>query len=475
MSAPADLSGRVEAMEGRAGRLFFARTPGAEARELYGKPWTDDGRLRALWAAPLARLGALTREIGARLIVLVPPDAHTVHAEALPDGLELARPTVGERFGALFGGQAEVLHPLEPLRGARGSVDPYRLTDSHWSTVGAYAGYRELMARLEGLGARGVPPEEVLYGWAEGAGDLGAVSRPPRRAETPRPVLPAGRARSVLERMNHRRHALKITEVDDPALPRAVVLRDSFVTEMAPFLVESFRRTVLVGSEAYGFLDVVREERPDVVIVERGERGLPLGLHDPGLLGWREHWPAPGEGSDETAAALAEREAARALEAGDAPAAVAAAEEASRRGPTPDRRLLLGRALSAAGRAEDAARALEQALAEAPGRWGMLMHLGVARLAAGRTAEARDLFARACAAEPGQPRGFEHFGYAALALGELAAARTALEHAVAVGPDLPGSWTWLMAALERLGDADAAARLRRRAAVLAVDIPGWAA
>lgn len=471
MSAPADLAGRVEAMEGRDGRLFFACTPAAEARELYGRPWTDDDRLRRLWAAPLARLAALADGIGARLLVLVPPDAHAVHAEALPEGFALARPTVGERFSALFGDAVEVLHPLERLREARGATDPYRRTDSHWSAPGAYAAYRDLMGRLAGLGAHVVPPEEVLYAWAEEAGDLGAVSRPARRAETPRPVLAAPRARCVLDRMNHRRHALKIMKVDDPALPRAVVLRDSFVTEMAPFLAEGFRRTVLVGSEALGFLDLVREERPDVVIVERAERGLPLGLHDPGLLGWREHWPQPGDGPHEAAAALAEREAARALDAGDGPAAVLHAEEALRRGPTVDRRLLLGRALLASGRAQEAAAVLETALAEAPGRWAVLMQLGVARLAAGRTAEARDLFGRACAAAPDRPRGFEHFGYAALLLGEPAAARGALEHAVATGPDLPGAWTWLLAALERLGDAESAARARARAAALAVDIP----
>ena len=468
-----DLCGRTEAMEGAGGRLFLdlARSEGA-AGALYDRPWTDDAQLLRLWSTPLVRLSALARELGARLLVVVPPDAHTVHAADLPADRPLARPTVGERFASLLGGHAEVLHLEAAMTGAKGAADPYRPTDSHWSAAGAYVAYRHVVGRLAGAGVRVVQPEAFTLAWSEPAGDLGGVCEPPRRAPACRAVIREPRARSRMERSNHRRHAWKVTEVDDPSLPTAVVFRDSFVTEMAPFLVEGFRRTVLVGAEARGFPDLLRDERPDVIIFERAERALPYGLADWDLVGWREHWPGPGDGPREADAARAERAAARALDDGRPKEALARANEAQALGPTPDRLFLLGRAALAAGRIEAADATLALACAALPARWSCALHLGVVRLAQGRNAEARDLFGRACALAPWHPRVFEHFGYASLALDDPAAARPALEHAVRIGPELAAPWLWLLQALDRLGDAEAAARIRREARAAPVDIPG---
>ena len=470
-----DLSGRLEASVGRGGRLFIDRAPEADVRQLYAEPWTDAARLRRSWSSHLDRLSALAREIGARLLVVVPPDAHAVHTADLPDGAAYARPSVTDCFANLFGHEVEVLDLRPVLISAKTTVDPWRRTDSHWSAAGAYAGYRALMDRLSLVAPRAVQPDAFSLDWREEAGDLGAVCDPPRRAETPTVHMDEPRARIAADLCNHRRHMIKVTEVDDPSLPSAVLLRDSFATEIAPFLAESFRRCVMVGSGARSFLDLVREERPDVILVERCERALPQGVIDWDLLGWREHWPAPGDGEREADAARAERDAARALDAGDAAGAVTRATDACTLGETPDRRALLGRTLLASSRADEAAVAFEQAVAVEPGRWSFVMHLGVARLAQNRMAEARDLFGRACALSPWRPFGFEHFGYASLALGEHAAARAALEEAVRLGPELLGSWMWLLRTLEAQGDEAALARAKAAGARAPVDIPDLAA
>ena len=285
----------------------------------------------------------------------------------------------------------------------------------------------------------------------------------------------APRAREVFDACNHRRHMIKTWEIDDPSLPSCLMMRDSFATEMAPFMAESFRRSVLVGSTVRAFPDMIREERPDIIIIERAERGVPQGVVDWDLVTWREHWPAPGVGAHEAEAARAERDGARALDAGDPAAAEARAREAVDLGPTPDRHLLLGRARLQGGDPGGAAEALSQALAAEPGRWSFIMHLGIARLAQARPGDARDLFARACALAPWHPLAFEHFGYACLALGEVAPARAALEHAVRLGPELVGSWAWLLHALERMGDRPALEAVYARARAAPVDIPGLAA
>ena len=471
-AASLDLSGRLEPAVGRDGRLFVDRTPEADVRGLYGGPWSDDRRLDRSWRTHLGRLAALASEIGARLLIVVPPDAHAVHSDALPSGWRYARPSVLDCFSALFGEAAEVLDLREPLRTVRGVVDPWRRTDSHWSAPGAYSGYRAVMERLAALGPHVVQPEDYSLDWREEAGDLGAVCDPPRRGEAPVVHLDAPRARIAADLCNHRRHMIKVTEVDDPALPSAVLLRDSFATEMAPFLAESFRRCVMVGAGARSFLDLVREERPDVILVERCERALPQGVIDWDLLGWREHWPAPGDGEREADAARAERDAARALDAGDVEAAATRAADACALGrharPPPPARSRAAWPRAATWRPPPPLNSRSR-----PSRDGGASSCtsAIARLRQGRTAEARDLFGRACALSPWRPFGFEHFGYASLALGELAAARAALEEAVRLGPELLGSWTWLLHTLEAQGDAPALAAVRKAAAAAPVDIP----
>jgi hypothetical protein len=62
-------------------------------------------------------------------------------------------------------------------------------------------------------------------------------------------------------------------ETGRPELPRAIVLHDSFMVMLLPFLSEHFSRVVYVWGDQ---LDpaLVERERPHVVIEERVERNL---------------------------------------------------------------------------------------------------------------------------------------------------------------------------------------------------------
>ncbi|MBE7218891.1 MAG: tetratricopeptide repeat protein [Caulobacteraceae bacterium] len=435
-------------------RLFFARSSEFDARALYGAPWNDADHLARDWRTAMRRRTALCEAVGARFAMLIAPDAHAVHADELPPELAFAEPSVADRFAELFAGLPGVnlIHPREALRAARGPVDLYQRTDSHWTSFGAYAAYRMLMERV-GAGARVLGPDEVRFGWREEVGDLGWVFDPPRRAAHPVAEIVEPRARSVLDRRDEGRGGLRVFEVDDSALPTCLVFRDSFATSMAPFLAESFRRTVVIGADDRFFPEALFDERPDVVIVERAERALPFGVIDWGLATWREQWPEPGA---DPAAEAADAQARRLLGAGDAAAALACAEQAVAAESTADRLFTLGRTRLQADDAAGAADAFAAALELEPSRWAFALHLGIAFLRAQRLAEARDLFARCCALAPWHPVGFEHFGYASLALGDLGGAEPALRTAIRLGPELAGGWVWLVHLLRAAGRAEEA-------------------
>lgn len=451
-----DLAGRVTAVaEGRDGRLFLERGAGFDAQQLFGAPFEDDAGLEAAWRTGLERRIAMCREVGAVFVVLIAPEAHGVHSDLLPDSLGYALPSIADRFVALARSMGvTVVWPREALAAAKGPVEVYRRDDSHWSSYGAYIAYRELMAALpEGLSAGQVTAEAFSYAWEEALGDLAWTGPQARRRPTPRPVMKTQRWRPVLTRMNERRHALTITETDDASLPSLLIFRDSAATEMAPFLMESFRRTVFVGAADRGYLELIPEEAPQVVVLERSERTLLHTTVDWNMETWREAFPEPAA---DAAAQTAENAARAAFSAGDTAHALEQIDLALAREPTLDRRILAGRVRLAAALPAEAIVDLEAAVEEAPERWTALLQLGCAKMAVGAFPEARDLFARACVVAPWQPLGFEHFGYASLHMGDSASAIPALRTAMRLGPEFSGPYVWLHEALARQGRAQEA-------------------
>ena len=63
------------------------------------------------------------------------------------------------------------------------------------------------------------------------------------------------------------------SEIADLTKPRAVVLGDSFMIGLRPFLAEHFQRIVFLTTQEFP-TDVIEKERPDLVIEETLERSL---------------------------------------------------------------------------------------------------------------------------------------------------------------------------------------------------------
>ncbi|MBI3491591.1 MAG: hypothetical protein HY047_07420 [Acidobacteria bacterium] len=280
-------------VKGRDGWLFYAddgsiddfaqidpMTPGAIAN----------------WRKAIARARDWLRGRGVAYVFTVAPDKHVIYAEEMPSTLmrvgDLSR--TDQLFTALQDlGVAVDVRPAVFKAKARERI--YQRTDTHWNDRGALAAYRQIIDAVR-LRVPSTPPA-----WSrddfdavdrdEPAMDLGRmmglsrvlreidmtlVSRRPRRA---RVVEPNGAAPTdELGRI--------VTEIDDPSLPRAVIFRDSFASRLVPFFSEHFSRAVYVWQDDFD-ADLVREERPDVVIQEIVGRHLYSFIPSPELV------PAP--------------------------------------------------------------------------------------------------------------------------------------------------------------------------------------
>lgn len=252
------------------------------------------------WRAALEWRRDWCRRRGIAHLVVFAPDPPTIDPEILPDFLAAAsRPTLldqlVDRLGE--GSDLDVLDLRPAMREGRSLGRLFHRTDTHWNELGAYVGYRAIMARLSGRipgpGATPAPLESFAIREEEGPGgdmagmialrdvfredEVRLVPRTPRRARAP------GGGPLAFETIAVKVRPRVVAERPDPAgLPRAVVFRDSFGSALVPLLAEHFARVVfewrtLDDGEVPFPVDLIERERPAVVIEEYAERAIGIG------------------------------------------------------------------------------------------------------------------------------------------------------------------------------------------------------
>src|SRR5919109_883117 len=207
----------------------------------------------------------------------------------LPDGIEPARErTVQQLIRHLDsrGSPARVIYPLEDLLAEKSQRPVYRKTDTHWNDFGALVAYRRLAWELErDVSVHIVGEDELQFFEIEIPGDLGYKVG---IETTPEPCARYlySRARSVYDNCVDSDGSLIITECRHAPATRCLVFGDSSCYGMLTYLAQSFGRLVVTHSAALDY-DLIREERPDVVVSQMVERYLVVVPDDSKAIGIR--------------------------------------------------------------------------------------------------------------------------------------------------------------------------------------------
>ena len=277
-------------VRGRDGWLFYADD---KAIEDYANVEPMTPAALANWRAAIVGARDWLRSRGVAYVFTIAPDKHVIYGEQMPS--TIARVGDVSRADQLFTtlqdtGLAVDVRPS--LFEAKTDERIYHQTDTHWNDRGALVAYQRI---IEAVRARvpGTPPawrrddfepvDRVDKG-RDLAGMMGLqralreinlllVPRRPRRA---RVTEPAGAAATAEQ-------GRLVTEIDDRSLPRAVILRDSFVSPLVPFLSEHFSRAVYLWQNDFD-ANAVLSERPDVVIQEIVGRHLYNFIPSPELV-----------------------------------------------------------------------------------------------------------------------------------------------------------------------------------------------
>jgi hypothetical protein len=270
---------------GKGGWLFYQgerEMDDARGITQYDEPtlrrWTDSLEAKRRWLASR----------GIRYLFVVVPSKETVYGEYLPDYLGKVHAVTGmDQFLTYLRShsQVSVVDLREGLFAAKRTGRVFEKTDTHWSQLGAFAGYQQVMGRLGAwfplLHAAPLSDFSERHSVQSG-GDLAAlvggdaeINEEEVRLEprVPLHAHPAGGQDGESKSL--------IMQQDAPGLPRTLVFRDSFFDALLPFFSEKFQYAHYLRKhwdQSVPIARLIRENRPDVVIEEFAERRIKMDM-----------------------------------------------------------------------------------------------------------------------------------------------------------------------------------------------------
>ncbi|HBI15066.1 MAG TPA: hypothetical protein DDY20_06075 [Desulfobulbaceae bacterium] len=282
-----------DVLTGKEGWLFYSGERVLE--DLIGQHPLRREQL-ALLAARIRDTRDWLEQKGISYMPVVAPNKQSIYPEYLPDHYQQARKTsrLDQAVATLSRDPATAILDLRPvLLRNKGDLRLYDKTDTHWNQLGAYCGYRELIRVAGSLFPEADMQVYFSVGarWREDpAGDLAQLSGRSDTLQEKRPeVIAWFQARE--HELNLSLQQLFLLEQMKPFLTvrqgkklRVLVLHDSFMNPMKPFLAESFGEVLFLWKyfdpNVEIFLNrevmdrLLAEFKPDLVIDQIVERHL---------------------------------------------------------------------------------------------------------------------------------------------------------------------------------------------------------
>jgi hypothetical protein len=199
-------------------------------------------------------------------LILICPNKHTIYSEYLPDGItRVNRMTLLDQLLDYLGGneKAVMIDIRKELIEAKKNQLVYFMTDSHWNSFGSFIAYQKVMKELSKSYSYVKPIPLSYFTFSvkpnNGLGDEAEM------------LSLKGRFRdsTVNLILNHKR------PLQERKIPKAVILHDSFIWDLKPFLDYHFEKMVMEHWGAHGFdYSLIEKEKPQVVLFEIVERRL---------------------------------------------------------------------------------------------------------------------------------------------------------------------------------------------------------
>ena len=225
---------------------------------------------------------------GIAFYILIAPDKNTIYPEKLPDYPRGAVTRIDQLVARLRNSDLEFIDPRQQLFRVKAAGEmTYTPGDTHWTERGAFVAYQMLMDRMQKRFPSLVPLTlndfKIYYG-APAATDLTSVLTLDNNiAYSVERMAPKQKSHQIAPQTTTYRPGWgwRITENknDLQDRPRLLVFGDSFTDYVLgpTMLYETFRDPVWTHNNGGTFnFDLVKEVKPDVVLVQFAERYLHL-------------------------------------------------------------------------------------------------------------------------------------------------------------------------------------------------------
>jgi len=238
----------------------------------------------AEWARVLEARRIWLAKHGIKFLVVIAPSKFSVYPEFVPEAYTpLNKTSRREQLISLLKKKTSVpyIDLLDTMIKARSNDQVYYKTDTHWNTIGGLVATNKILSTIkpwlptiEETSLASFRREKHLFvnadlvdllglhGIITETEDLLAIHPRWQFSDHPKP--------DTSDRHDQYPFA---QEVDDPKLPKAVFLRDSFMSMLKLFLGDHFRRAAYYWTQDFP-TDVILQEKPDIVIEEFVERKL---------------------------------------------------------------------------------------------------------------------------------------------------------------------------------------------------------
>ncbi|HEX8923182.1 MAG TPA: hypothetical protein VF828_00425 [Patescibacteria group bacterium] len=222
--------------------------------------------------------------MGVKFYFLAAPNKQSIYPEFLPDSMKKVRPDSRlDQISNYLKDNQEInfINPKEDLIEAKKNNQVYLKYDTHWNQMGALTAYQKLFLRLKKdfktLEPKAIDDFTINLETAPN-NDLALQMGVAGNFVESEKVLKNKdqKAKIVFENCPKQYTGCPVTvrEVQNPKLPKLVMFRDSFGAGLIPFVAEHFQRSYFFWGTMPYSTDIIKKEKPDIVIMELTEREL---------------------------------------------------------------------------------------------------------------------------------------------------------------------------------------------------------
>lgn len=228
--------------------------------------------------------------------VFIAPNKADVYGEYYKSGIhKRAGADRVEVLESKLSGEVPVVYPLAQLKENKGKGLIYWKNDTHWSELGAYYGYLALMEPIRKvytdiplLTSEEMQFTEVSHERGDLSGMLGINDKHLFHEKYFKPVPLNGyhfKEIEVKKRPNGNEEFIRT--INSSAKYKVIVFRDSFSSNLLPYLSESFGEVIYIWDHNMNkYTELIEKEKPDIVIHEMVSRYADSLLMD--TPNWKE-------------------------------------------------------------------------------------------------------------------------------------------------------------------------------------------